>query len=757
MRYKSYLIKQQDITDCASACLATICMYYEKEITITKLRDILGTDIKGTTLLGLENGAKRLGFDTKAIRVDKEGFKNEYTLPAIAHIITKEGFSHFVVIHKINKNTVTILDPAKGIIKKKIDEFFKDFDGIILLLVPNKEFVPGKNKNEGLLSQFIKLLLPQKSLFFYSIVTSIILTILGVGSAFFNKILMDEILPYELKNQLNVFVIGFLILGITQILLSAIRQHMLLYLSQKIDIPLLLGYFKHVYKLPMSFFASRKVGDILTRFSDAFTIKNILTSVSLSLIMDIVLAVISASILYVMNQKLFIIILVLTIISAVLIYIFKGPYKRINLEQMEAGARLNSQIIESLKGIETIKVNAAEDNSIEKLEIEYIRNLRIAFKEGVLSNIQGSISGGISTIGNLALMYIGARMIMNGEITLGSLMAFSTLSGYFMDPIGRLISLQLSIQEASISLKRLSEIYEVKKEQNINDTEKIKIKKVDGDIELKNITFRYGSRSPILKNITIKIPNGKKVALVGGSGSGKTTISKLLLKYYSTEEGEININGYNIDELDLYNLRENIGYVPQNVELFSGSIKDNITLGKVSTSYEELKDVCENAGCRDFIERLPGKYGTFLEEAGGGLSGGEKQRIALARALIRKPKFLILDEATSNLDFISESRIFDTLFKKGKNMTMLIIAHRLSTIRSCDIIYVMDNGKIVEIGNHESLLNKREYYYKLYLSQVGSLEENQIVSAKESTYKTKEKSLVLKEEIIVDGEEYEYN
>jgi len=696
MRYK-YLVKQHDITDCAAACLATICMYYKKEITITKLRDTLGTDIKGTTLLGLEDGAKKLGFDTKAIRVDKEGFKSKYTLPAIAHVITKEGLSHFVIVHKIKKEEVIILDPAKGKEKVNIDKFFESFDGILLLLVPNNQFNPGKIKGQGILSKFIQLLLPQKSLFIYSIIASVILTVLGIASSFFNKILMDEILPYSLKNQLNIFVIGFLVLGITQIGLGAIRQHMLLYLSQKIDIPLLLGYFKHVYKLPMKFFATRKVGDILTRFSDAFTIKNILTSVSLSLLMDIVLAIASASILYVMNQTLFIVILVLTLVSAALIYIFKHPYKKINMEQMEAGARLNSHIIESLKGIETIKVHAAEEKSIEKLENEYIRNLKIAFKEGVLSNIQGSISGAVSTIGNLVLMYIGARMIMDGKITLGSLMAFTTLSGYFMDPIGRLISLQLSIQEASISLKRISEIYEVEKEQDEDDFEKVKIEKIDGDIELNNITFRYGSRSPVLKDVSIKIPKGKKVALVGESGSGKTTISKLILKYYTPEEGKINVNGYNIEELDLYNLRQNISYVPQNVELFSGSIKDNITLGRPNASYEEIKAACENAGCSEFIERLPGKYGTFLEESGGGLSGGEKQRLALARALIKKPKFMILDEATSNLDFISEAKIFNTLFKKGRNITMLIIAHRLSTIRDCDIIYVMDKGKVVEV------------------------------------------------------------
>lgn len=756
MGYKKYLVKQHDMTDCAAACLATVCMYYKKEITITKLRDVLGTDIKGTTLSGLEDGAKRLGFDTRAIRVDKEGFKSKYSLPAIAHVITEEGLSHFVVIHKVKKDKVIVLDPAKGVEKRELYDFFKIFDGVLLLLVPNNEFSLDKDKKESTISKFIRILLPQKKLFAYSIITSVILTILGIASSFFNKILMDEILPYGLKNQLIIFSIGFMVLGITQILITAIRQHMLLYLSQKIDIPLLLGYFKHVYRLPIKFFATRKVGDILTRFSDAFTIKNILTSVTLSLIIDIVLAVVSAVILCMMNKTLFLVVLILTLISAALIFIFKGPYKKINLKQMEAHASLNSTIIESLKGVDTIKYHAAEEKTMEKLEKEYIKNLKIAFQEGVLSNVQGSISSVVSNIGNLVLMFIGATMVINGETTLGSLMAFTSLSGYFMGPIGRLIGLQLSIQEASISLKRISEIYEVEGEQN-QDDEKIKIENIDGDITLENITFRYGSRQPVIKDLNITIPKGKKVALVGESGSGKTTVSKLLLRAFEAEEGKINISGYNIDELDIYSLRKSIAYVPQNVELFSGSIKDNVILGKENVSYEQIKSACEDAGCSSFIEKLPGKYNTFLEEAGGGLSGGEKQRLALARALIKDTSFLILDEATSNLDFISEAKIYNTLFVKSKNKTMLIIAHRLSTIRNCDIIYVLDKGRVVEQGNHETLLEKKGYYYRLYISQVGEVDTKITVNtnnnrSNKGEFKEIETRLIAMEE----GEEYEY-
>ncbi|HHK5536316.1 peptidase domain-containing ABC transporter [Bacillus cereus] len=732
---KSYLVKQHDAADCAAACLATVCLYYKKDISITKLRDLLGTDIKGTTLKGLESGAKRLGFDTKAVRVNHETFMSEFSLPAIAHIITKEGLAHFVVVHKITKNSVVFLDPAEGSKKISIIEFFNYFDGILLLLAPNDAFVVERKKKSNTLQTFIRLLMPQKMLFVYSIVASLLLTILGVTSAFFNKILMDEILPYNLKNELTIFGLGFLLVVVFQVTLSTIRQHILLYLSQKIDIQLLLGFFRHTYKLPMKFFSTRKVGDILTRFSDAFTIKNILTSVTLSLCIDLFLAIASAVVLYLMNSTLFGVILLLTSLNAALVFIFKRPYKKINFRKKESDSILNSHIVETLKGIETIKVHAAEEKTLEKLETEYVKNLRISFKEGVLSNLQNTFSSSISGIGQILLMCIGASMVMDKDITLGGLMAFVTLSGYFMDPIGRLIHIQLAVQEASVSLARISELYDVETEQ-LNDN-KPKVEEISGDIKLENIKYRYGSRGSALNSVSITIPEGKKVALVGESGSGKTTIAKLLLRYYVPEEGSIRIAGSDIQDLDLYSYRKNISYIPQNIELFSGTIRENITLGIRGATDEQLRRACNDAGCKEFIEKLPGKYDTYLDEAGGGLSGGEKQKIALARALILNNNFTILDEATSNLDFISEANVYRTLFSKKKHATILIIAHRLSTIQDCDMIYVLDQGKVVEEGTHQSLLENKGTYYSLYMSQVSSL-PNERDSVSQLAYNNKD-------------------
>ncbi|MCM1367582.1 MAG: peptidase domain-containing ABC transporter [Roseburia sp.] len=708
-------VKQHDITDCGAACIATVCLQYKKETTVTKLRDLSGTDIKGTTVLGIVQTLEKLGFEAKAARITRDTFDEKFTLPVITRVLTKEGLTHFVVVHRIYADKLLVADPAVGLKKISKDEFFEDFDGYAVFCAPTNEFVADKTKTKGVFGRFFKLLLAQKKLFVYAIIGSIILTALGIASSFFNKILMDEILPYNLKNQLLCFCIGFGIIALFDLLLSAARQHLLLHLSIKIDMPLMLGYFNHIFALPMKFFGTRRTGDILTRFSDAGTIKEIFTTITLSLIIDIILTVVSGVILFFMNKILFAIIAVITVVNAVLVYVFKKPYKELNLESMEKQAALNSQIIDSLKGVETVKSFGVEQETMEKLENKYISALRTGYKTSVTSNVQGTISGFFNNIGNLVLMGIAALFVINGDITLGSMMAFMSLSSYFMDPIGRLVSLQMQIQEADIAMRRMSELYEIDEEQC--DENVLSDFTLDGSVNMENVTFRYGSRAPVIKNAGLSIKNGEKIALVGESGGGKTTLAKLILGLWQPEEGKVSVGGYNIEELDKKLLRREIAYVPQSVELFTGSIEENIKLGKRDATYSEVKRACERAGCADFIEKLPAKYSTFLEEAGANLSGGERQRIALARALIKDPKILILDEATSNLDFVSEASICETLY--DLKCTLIIIAHRISTIRRCDRVYVVDNNTIAEVGTHDELLALDGVYGKIWKSQMG--------------------------------------
>ena len=739
MRYT--FIKQHDATDCAAACMGMVCLHYKKETTITKLRDMMGTDLKGTNLIGLSKCAEELGFNCQAVKVDKEGFVSRYTLPAIANIVTKEGLSHFVVIFRITKKYVIIGDPAKDLERLTIDEFYKKFTGAMLLLKPNSEFEREKIKGTKL---YIKLLLPQKKLFIYALVASLLVTLLGILSSLFNNIIYDEILPYQQKDVLKMMLAVFLGISLTSTFVSFVRQWILMHLSIKIDIPLMLGYFEHIYKLPMKFFASRKTGDITTRFSDAFTIKDIFTSIALSLIMDISMALITGVILFQMNPKLFAVIIMMTLISIVLVFIFKQPYKKINEEQMQQSSILNSEIIEGLRAVETIKGNANEDIELESIEREYIKSLRISYKEGMLSNVQSTISSVISGVGNLVLLYVGIMQVINNNMTLGSFMAFNTLAGYFMDPIGNLVSLQLSIQEANISMKRLSEIMDYEREQK-SERQYQEISSIDGDIKLDHVTFRYGNRKPALDDVSFIIEKGQKVALVGASGSGKSTIAKLLLKYYEPEAGDITIDGMDISEYKNDDIRHAISYVPQNIELFSKSIYDNIRVTRQSATLDEVKEAAKAADAHEFIKRLPMQYYTYLEEAGNGLSGGEKQRIALARAFLKENQFYIMDESTSNLDFATENIIFDMIYNKFRKKTMLIIAHRLATVKNCDKIIVMDKGKIVEQGTHQQLLEKKGQYYRLWEMQQG----NFVIRQDESVDKQNETELD-------DGEEMSY-
>ena len=717
MRYT--FIKQHDATDCAAACMGMVCLHYRKETTITKLRDLMGTDLKGTNLIGLSKCAEQLGFNCQAVKVDREGFLSRYTLPAIANVITKEGMSHFVVVFRITKKYVIVGDPAKDIERISIDDFYKKFTGAMLLLKPNSEFEREKIKGTKLIDRYIKLLLPQKKLFIYALVASLLVTLLGILSSLFNNIIYDEILPYRQKDVLKIMLAVFLGISLTSTFVSFVRQWILMHLSIKIDIPLMLGYFEHIYKLPMKFFASRKTGDITTRFSDAFTIKDIFTNIALSLIMDISMALITGVILFQMNPKLFAIIVMMTIISIVLVFIFKQPYKKINEEQMQQSSILNSEIIEGLRAVETIKGNANEDIELESIEREYIKSLRISYKEGMLSNVQGTISSVISGAGNLVMLYVGIMQVINNSLTLGSYMAFMTLAGYFMDPIGNLVSLQLSIQEANISMKRLSEIMDYEREQQ-SERQYQEITQIDGDIKLNHVTFGYGNRKPALDDVSFTIEKGQKVALVGASGSGKSTIAKLLLKYYEPQSGDITIDGMDISEYRNDDIRRAVSYVPQNIELFSKSIYDNIRVTRQSATLDEVREAAKAADAHEFIKRLPMQYYTYLEEAGNGLSGGEKQRIALARAFLKENQFYIMDESTSNLDFATENIIFDMIYNKFRKKTMLIIAHRLATVKNCDKIIVMDKGKIIEQGTHKELLEKKGQYYRLWEMQQGN-------------------------------------
>lgn len=705
----------------------------------------MGTDAFGTSIEGMRLGLEHLGFIARTIYIDMDSFaEDDFTLPAIARLVRDDGTAHFVTVYRIRKGTVTYMDPARDKVQKKsLEDFNEDFDGGLIMMVPSQEFIESKGEKRNLFTSFFKMIRPHAGWFAVAIVMSVMLTVFGIVVAVFNKVLIDEIIPYHEDSQLLIFGIALVLVVLVQIIVAAFRAHIVLYLSQKIDIPLMLGYFGHVFRLPIGFFESRRTGDIVTRFQDAGVVKDILTSTALTLAIDVSMVAIVGVVLASLSPNLFGVTLIMAGLSAILVFLFRSPYRKLNRRSMEQNARLNSQVIESLNNIEAVKIGGSEEHIMENIEAEYIKALRIAFKGGVLSNVQTSASSAITGIGNLMILLYGGALAMGGDISLGTMIAFMTLSGYFIDPIGRLVSLQISIQEAGISLSRLSEILDVE-EENESESRKDELDERIEEVAFSDVSFGYGTRPAILSDIDVRIGPGEKVALVGRSGCGKTTLSKLLLRFYEPKAGTITVNGRDIAEIGSFSLRKRIGCVPQNVQTFSGTIRENLLMGTV-VSKQELERVCDITGCSEFIRRLPAGYDTMLDEAGGGLSGGEKQRIVIARAILRNPDFLILDEATSNMDFITEKMTFDLIFKHMSDVPMLIIAHRLSTIRSCDRIYVMESGRIVESGTHDDLIQLDGLYHKLWLTQMGSgpLHEEDV-----------ERSIEIDE--IDDGEEVEY-
>ncbi|MBM7615042.1 peptidase domain-containing ABC transporter [Alkaliphilus hydrothermalis] len=714
---KYHCIKQHDITDCGAACLATISKQYGLKIPITKIREVAGTDKQGTNALGVIKAAEQLGFTAKGVKGNQEAFFSDFPLPAIAHVVVDGSLLHYVVIHEITKQEVIIADPAKGLVKYTPEEFFKLWTGVLILMVPAASFKKG-DETKGIFKRFFGLLKPQKSLILHIFLASLIYTLFGILGSFYFKFLLDDILQYNLSKSLHIVSIGIIVLNIFKILLNAFRSQLMLYLSQRLDIPLILGYYQHVLELPMNFFGTRKVGEIVSRFMDASKVRDAISGATLTIMIDTLMAIVGGIILYTQNSMLFVITLIIAILYGVIVFAFNKPIKDINRKQMEDNAQLTSYLVESLNGIETLKAFNAERKANIETEIKFVKLLKSVFKGGTIGNFQSSLSGFVASIGGIVILWVGAYNVIQGNLSVGQLITFNALLAYFLDPIKNLINLQPMMQTAIVASDRLGEILDLELEKSPDEDKKIKPNSLKGTIELKNVDFRYGTRQLVLKSINMKIKPGEKIALVGESGSGKTTLVKLLLNFYSWEKGEILINDINVKDISLEKLRERIAYISQDIFLFSGTIKENLLMGDQDAGLEEIIEAAKLSKAHDFINELPLRYETMLEENGSNISGGQKQRLAIARAILKNPDIFIMDEATSNLDSITEKAIERTIDKLSDGVTTIIIAHRLSTIKRCDTIYVMEKGEIIEAGNHEDLMDKQGKYYELWKEQL---------------------------------------
>lgn len=633
---KYHCIKQHDITDCGAACIAIIASQHGLKIPISKIREVAGTDKKGTNAYGLVKAAKELGFSARGVKAEPEHLTEKLPLPCIAHVI-KGSLLHYVVIHEISEKQIIIADPAEGIVKYTPVDFYEIWSGVLILMVPGEKFEK-RDEITGLFSRFFSLLSPHKRLLVEIFIASILYTLMGLAGAFYFKYLIDTILVDGLVKTLHIISTGIIILTLLKAFMNAFRRHLLVYLSQKIDISLILTYYQHVLELPMSFFDSRKVGEIISRLSDASKIRNAISGATITVMIDTLMVVVGGIVLYIQSPVLFGIASIVIPFYIVAVWSFNKPFRQIHRKEMEQGAELQSYLVESISGAATIKAFNAEDEANLETENRFIKFIKSIFKASWLSNLQSSIQVTLTSISETMIIWIGGLQIINGNLSIGQLITFNALLAYFYGPIQNLINLQPKLQEAYVASDRLGEILDLEIEKK-NEKNKIVKESIQGEFKIKNLDFRYGTREKVLKDISFNIEPGEKVALVGESGSGKTTLAKLLLKYYLSEKGEILIDGYNIQDLSYESLRARIGYVPQDIFLFSGTIRENIAFGMKNVSMEEIVDAARKSKAHDFINQLPLRYETLVGERGSSCLEDRNKGLQLLEPFSKNPIF----------------------------------------------------------------------------------------------------------------------
>lgn len=709
-------IKQRDITDCGAACLASVSEYYKLKLPVAKIRQIAGTDQKGTNALGMVKAAEQLGFAAKGVKGNIDSLP-KIPLPAIAHVMVKDILQHYVVIYTVSKDRVEYMDPADGQIHKvSIDEFAKIWTGVLVLLIPNDDFI-AKNEKVSNFARFFYLLRPHRGILIQCLIGAIIYTVLGLSTSIYVGKITDYVLVGGNTNLLNLMSVGMLIILVLRVLLGVFQSLFMLNTGQQIDARLILGYYKHLLKLPQRFFDTMRVGEIISRVNDAVKIRAFINDVSISLVVNIFIVIFSFILMFVYSWKLALIILITIPLYTVIYLIVNKLNKKQERKVMEDAAELESQLVESLNSVKTIKQFGIEDFTNIKTENRFIKLLNTIYRSGINSIFSSESSGFVNFLFTIILLWVGSYLVLDNELTVGTLFSFYAIIGYFTSPVASLIGVNKTVQNALIAADRLFEIMDLEREA---EDDKIEFTpKMNGDILFDNISFSYGTRTKVFENFSLHIPQGKITAIIGESGSGKTTLAVLLQKLYTLNGGKIFIGEHNIHYFNNSSMRENVATVPQQLDLFSGTIIENIALGEYYPDMERIIDICKSLGILQFIENLPDGFATRLGEHGVGLSGGEKQRLAIARALYRNPQILVLDEATSSLDSHSESIVQQAIIDyNSQGKTIIIIAHRLSTVMSADKIVILEKGKLIEEGTHIGLYRQGTRYFEMWQKQV---------------------------------------
>jgi ATP-binding cassette subfamily B protein len=707
-------VRQQSGMDCGAACLTTVCRFYGKRVSLNQMREIARVGRAGASMHNIMRAAEEVGFDTEPMRSTWDDLRNS-ELPTI---INWGGF-HWMVVYRITDKKVIVADPGYGIATYSKADFLAKWTRYTIFLKPNEKFA-SVEEAPPTVRQFIPYVTPHIRSLAEATAASIGIQLLSIVVPLFTKFIVDEVIVKQRVTWLPAALIAAAVLTLLQLFVAFSRQELMFFVTTRVILVMTADFYQHLLSLPLSFFEKRKVGDVTSRFQESSRITTFLTQEGLQTVLDLGTAALYVALMLYFNIPLTLIALGFISLQFVNIYLVTPRLQQIFRDVFQRRADSESFVIESVRGLATVKTLGIEhptrwtmENLVTSFTNSFFRSVKYGMASGLLATL-------IDNFSSIAVLFTGALMVIHKSLTLGELLAFTLLTKSLSAPLMKLVSFWERFQQALSSIERLNDVFESRPEvMPERRAELLTVPPLRGHVSFDRVTFRYeADEKNVVQNVSLTIEPGQKVAFVGRSGSGKSTMIKLLCGLYAPTSGSILIDGFNLSDVYMPSVREQIGVVPQQSALFSGSVRENIAKSRPAATLAEVTEAATLAGAHEFITRLPRGYDSVVEENGSNFSGGQRQRIAIARALLQDPRILILDEATSALDNESERTIQGNLDRSFVNRTTLMIAHRLSTVRNADRIVVMDRGNILEQGTHDELIGTRGLYYFLSTQQL---------------------------------------
>ena len=702
--------------DTGLACLIAIAKYYNIPAEYRQLERAYVLEEGAVDFITIVRAARELKLKARRYEGLKEADLDKLVYP----VLIKLHSGRSVVITTIREGNIYVMDPAFSQQPVKVDRYklLMDWTGDAILFT--RRFELDRKKSKFGFKWFIPVVSKYLPFLRTVLFLSLILQVLGLASPFFVQNIIDKVLVHRAADALDILVLGMLTCTIFQSWITALRTYLFANITSKMDVALSSRLFKNVTALPVSYFQKWQVGDVVSRVGELETLRSFLTGNSITILLDIVFAIVYFAVMFLYYSRILSIVVLIMIPLFVLLNLIVAPiFKRLINDRFLIASENRSFLIETITGIRTVKASSVENNFIRRYEEMLARLVKSNLNVVNVANVANSIASFFFSMFNLVILWIGAYYVMEGDISVGELIAFQMIAGQLIAPIMRLINQWQQFQQIRVSMERLADIMDEDIEPTFNPS-RTTLPSLRGDIALEKLAFSYSAEGgKVLDNINIRIPAGMKVGIVGRSGSGKSTLTKLIQRLYLPETGRILIDGVDIAQVEPAWLRRQIGVVLQDSKLFSGTVEENIRIACPNATHEDVVHAAKLAGADEFVSQLAHGYETFVGEGGGLLSGGQRQRIAIARALISDPRILIFDEATSALDYESENIIMSNIEPISRGRTMLMIAHRLSTVRDCDAIIVIDKGRIIEAGSHDELMKRNGVYAKLHQAQMG--------------------------------------